>query len=87
MAKEKPQPPPPEALVAAANVRLVLAALDGLDWSAVDRPRLLRLLAQARDALDLLIGYEGSVVRGRGSEKTGSATSSLTPHPSPLTPH
>jgi len=59
MARKKPPaqpPPPPEALVAAANVRLVLAALDALDWSAVDRPRLLRLLAQARDALDLLIG-------------------------------
>ena len=55
MAKEKP-PPPPEALVAAANVRLVLAALDALDWSAMDRPRLLRLLGEARDAIDLLIG-------------------------------
>jgi len=58
MAKKKPPapPPPPEALVAAANIRLALAALEGPDWSAVDRPRLLRLLAQARDALDLLIG-------------------------------
>ena len=81
MAKEKPQPPPPEALVAAANVRLVLAALDGLDWSAVDRPRLLRLLGEARDAIDLLIGYEGSGVRGQGSGKKWRCLFSLTPDP------
>jgi len=43
-------------LIALANVRLVLTAIEGTDLAKLDKGLVLGKLAEAKDALDALIG-------------------------------